>query len=267
MFFMIKHKCLIVNLFLSSLWIYSCSLSAMPHWQQESYISSSFLEIALKREYSNHKKLNFNRWKRPLKIFIKSELGSADLQRRLYLVQAEHLQSITGHSIYFVESEAQANVTVVFTSAANMKADILKHVKIKNLDEILKTAFCLANYQINSKQEIVRGLIVIPVDKTRQDGRLVECVVEELTQLMGLPNDSELVYPSIFNDRSIDSYLTGLDYLLLKIAYHPKLKPGMTDSQVRAQLPSILKQLRSDGEIKQAQLRVLSDSMKSWVGD
>ncbi|WP_051303050.1 DUF2927 domain-containing protein [Psychromonas aquimarina] len=267
MLFVIKHKYIPLHILLCYLWIYSCPVSAQPHWQQESYISSSFLEIALKHEYPSNKKSNFSRWKRPLKIFIKSELGSADLQRRLYSVQAAHLQSITGHPIYFVESEAQANVIVVFTSAANMKADILKHIKIKNLDEILKTAFCLANYQINSKQEIIGGLIVIPVDKTRQDGRLVECVVEELTQLMGLPNDSELVYPSIFNDRSIDSYLTGLDYLLLKIAYHPKLKPGMTDSQVRVQLPAILKQLRSHNEIKQAQQRVLHNSMKSWVGE
>ncbi len=267
MLFVIKHKCLAVNLLLCYLWSYSCSLNALPHWQQENYISSSFLEVALKHEYPSNKKSNFSRWKRPLKIFIKSDLGSAKLQHTMYSVHAGHLQSITGHPISFVESEAQANVIIIFTSAAKMKSSIRKYSKIRNLDEILKTALCLANYQINSKQEIIRGLIVIPVDKTRQGGHLVECIVEELTQLMGLPNDSELVYPSIFNDRSIDSYLTGLDYLLLKIAYHPKLKPGMTDSQVREQLPFILKQLRSFDEIKEAQRRVLPNSMKSWVGD
>ena len=124
----------------------------------------------------------------------------------------------------------------------------------------------MASIESNKQSEIIRGVILIPVDSTRQSGRLVDCVIEELTQVMGLPNDSTAVYPSIFNDRSIDSYLTGLDYLLLKIAYHPLLKPGMSEAQVREKMPAILAELRALGEIENAQWRVFDNSIKEWLG-
>lgn len=240
---------------------------AQPHWQKNNYLIESFINIALKREYRANEKTNLHRWQQPLKIFIKSEAGDLRLQQQMYRVQAKHLQSITGHAIHFVNSQQQANVLVVFTSLKRMKGNALKYiVTMPDLDQVLKSAICMASIESNQQSEITRGVILIPVDSTRQSGRLVDCVIEELTQVMGLPNDSTAVYPSIFNDRSIDSYLTGLDYLLLKIAYHPLLKQGMSEAQVQEKLPAILAELRSQGEIENAQLYVLDNSMKKWLG-
>lgn len=252
---------LLLTLFLSSPLI-----NAVEHWQEDSYITDSFIKVALQREYRPNHISHFMRWKMPLKIFIESELGDKTLQQKLYSVQAEHLHSITGHPLVFVQSEQDANVVVVFSSSKKMKANIVKRAQIENLDSILNDALCLASFQSNREFEIIRGLIFIPIDRVREKGRLVDCVVEELTQLMGLPNDSLAVYPSIFNDRSIDSYLSGLDYLLLKIAYHPLLKTGMSEAQVREKMPEVLQQLRLSGEIENAQWRVFDKSIKRWSG-
>lgn len=238
-----------------------------PFWQKDEYLIESFIEIALKREYRANKKTNLHRWQQPLKIFIKSEEGDPLLQQQLYRVQAQHLQSITGRAIHFVTSQQQANVLVVFTSLKKMRGNAFKHtITTPDLEQVLKSAICMASIESNKQSEIIRGVILIPVDSTRQSGRLVDCVIEELTQVMGLPNDSTAVYPSIFNDRSIDSYLTGLDYLLLKIAYHPLLKPGMSEAQVREKMPAILAELRALGEIENAQWRVFDNSIKEWLG-
>jgi hypothetical protein len=240
---------------------------AVPHWQKDDYLIESFIEIALKREYRENQKTNLHRWQQPLKIFIKSEVGDPLLQQQMYRVQAKHLQSITGHAIYFVNSLQEANVLVVFTSAEKMKSNAFKYtITTSDLEDVLKSAICMASIESNKQSEIIRGVILIPVDSSRQSGRFVDCIIEELTQVMGLPNDSTAVYPSIFNDHSSDSYLTGLDYLLLKIAYHPLLKPGMSEAQIRGKLPVILKELRAQGEIENAQRRVLDNSMKKWLG-
>ena len=240
---------------------------AQPHWQKDDYLIDSFIDISLRREYRANKKTNLHRWQQPLKIFIKSEVGDPLLQRQMYRVQAKHLQSITGHAIHVVNSQQEANVLVVFTSAKRMKSNAFKYtITTSDLEQVLKSAICMASIESNKQSEIIRGVILIPVDSTRQSGRLVDCIIEELTQVMGLPNDSTAVYPSIFNDLSIDSYLTGLDYLLLKIAYHPLLKPGMSEAQVREKLPAILLELREQGEIENAQWRVLDKSMKKWLG-
>lgn len=239
---------------------------ALPHWQKDDYLIESFIDIALKREYRVNPKTNLNRWQQPLKIFIKSEKGDPLLQRQMYGVQAAHLQRITGHKLYFVNSQQEANVLIVFTSLKKMRDNAFKYIiTTPELEQVLKNAICMASIESNKYAEIIRGVILIPVDSTRQSGRLVDCVVEELTQVMGLPNDSPAVYPSIFNDRSIDRDLTGLDYLLLKMLYHPLLKPGMSEAQVREKLPVILAELRTQGEINNAQWRVLESSMQKWL--
>ena len=59
---------------------------------------------------------------------------------------------------------------------------------------------------------------------------------------MGLPNDDVAVFPSVFNDRSHDNFLSGLDYVLLKLLYQPALKPGMGKQQSHAALTTIMQQ-------------------------
>ncbi len=239
---------------------------ALPHWQQDDYLIESFVDIALKREYRINQKTNLHRWQQPLKIFIKSEKGDPILQRQMYDVQAKHLHRITGHKLLFVNSQQEANVLIVFTSLKKMRGNAFKYIiTTPELEQVLKNAICMASIESNKYAEIIRAVILIPVDSTRQSGRLVDCIVEELTQVMGLPNDSADVYPSVFNDLSIDSELTGLDYLLLKMLYHPLLKPGMTEAQVREKLPAILAELRAQGEIDNAQWRVLEKSMQKWL--
>jgi hypothetical protein len=50
-------------------------------------------------------------------------------------------------------------------------------------------------------------------------GLLPACIVEELAQAMGLPNDSGLVNPSVANDKSVLELLTGLDDFMLRIIF------------------------------------------------
>ena len=98
-----------------------------------------------------------------------------------------------------------------------------------------------------------RMVVIIPVDRARARGKLPACVVEELTQVLGLPNDSEKVFPSVFNDRSIDDFLTGLDVLLLKMLYDPRIKPGMDETTVRPLLREISAELVRDGGPERAE--------------
>ena len=96
---------------------------------------------------------------------------------------------------------------------------------------MMRHSVCLGQFTTTTQGAIRKATVIIPVDRARARGKLISCIVEELTQVMGLPNDSLDVYPSIFNDQSIYMLLTGLDYLLLKILYDPRLIPGMDRSQ------------------------------------
>ncbi|WP_429125122.1 DUF2927 domain-containing protein [Aeromonas allosaccharophila] len=241
------------------------SAQADERWQSDSYLTESFMAIAMEREYGEAKQTRFARWQQPIRLLLVNESGDKPLQADVVKVQAAHLARITGHPISMVT--AKPNLTLIMTDYSKMKSWANRTMGgDPSVGMALKEGLCLANFATNAKHEISRATIIIPVDYSRAKGRFLDCVVEEFTQVMGLPNDSDKVFPSIFNDNSIDSFLTGLDYVLLKLAYHPALKAGMNRDEIRAALPIALADLRAKGEIREASRRVQQQSLKSWAG-
>lgn len=241
------------------------SAQANERWQSDSYLVESFMAIAMEREYGEAKQTRFARWQQPIRLQLINESGDKPLQAEVVKVQAAHLARITGHPISMVT--AKPNLTLIMTDYSKMKSWANRTMgNDPSVNIALKEGLCLANFATNPQHEISRATIIIPVDYSRAKGRFLDCVVEEFTQVMGLPNDSDKVFPSIFNDNSIDSFLTGLDYVLLKMAYHPALKPGMRSDEIRAALPTALADLRAKGEIREANRRVQQQSLKSWAG-
>ncbi len=57
------------------------------------------------------------------------------------------------------------------------------------------------------------------------------CIAEELTQALGLANDSVVFRNSIFNDDSRQQVLAPWDSLMIRILYDPRIRPGMTKVQ------------------------------------
>ncbi|QRV24954.1 DUF2927 domain-containing protein [Marinomonas foliarum] len=237
-------------------------------WQNDAYIQDSFMKIALEREYKETKHPKLIRWATPIKLFFESDSGDANLQKELLSVHAQHLSYITGLSIDFTDDPKQANIFVIFTNYDNLENKVRQYIgDPEKIRTALNEAICLGNFRRNRNYEITRGSIIIPVDYARIKARFLDCIVEEITQLLGLPNDSNDVFPSIFNDVSIDSYLSPLDYLLLKALYSPHLKPGMDVTQTRAAFPKVLAELHANKDIENAAQRVQKHSLKTYLGD
>ena len=90
--------------------------------------------------------------------------------------------------------------------------------------------------------EIRTAVILFPAYDERKTLRA--CVVEELTQVMGLVNDSNSVRPSIFNDSSRYFELTGHDRLLLRILYDPRMPVGMARRDAMRAAHTIVREIR-----------------------
>jgi len=69
-----------------------------------------------------------------------------------------------------------------------------------------------------------RSLIV--VNNELPPDQMDSCLLEEMTQAMGLPNDSDLVQPSIFNQKSTQRTLSPGDVILIKTLYDKRLPAG-----------------------------------------
>lgn len=72
--------------------------------------------------------------------------------------------------------------------------------------------------------KIVWATIIV---NNQLDERSMEaCLLEEMTQTLGLPNDSDMIKPSIFNNRSQPTRLNRTDKILLRALYDPRLAAG-----------------------------------------
>ncbi|MEQ8321774.1 MAG: DUF2927 domain-containing protein [Rhodospirillales bacterium] len=69
-----------------------------------------------------------------------------------------------------------------------------------------------------------RSLIVVNNELPAE--QMNACLLEEITQAMGLPNDSDLVTPSIFNQKSTSETLSPSDTVLIKTLYDKRLPAG-----------------------------------------
>src|SRR3546814_2411168 len=65
---------------------------------------------------------------------------------------------------------------------------------------------------------------MIPIEYTGEVRR--SCLIEEIVQSLGLPNDSFNVSPSIFNDSEDYKELTDQDILFLRILYSNNIVSG-----------------------------------------
>jgi len=66
------------------------------------------------------------------------------------------------------------------------------------------------------------------------------CIHEEISQGLGLSNDSPRARPSIFNDDDEFAFLTYHDEILLKMLYDPRLSPGLSLAEARPILQQIV---------------------------
>jgi hypothetical protein len=133
----------------------------------------------------------------------------------------------------------------------------------KSQDDIIRSSVCLAKLRKNNAMGIIQAEVWIPVDRARAHAKLLACIVEELTQSLGLINDTQSVFPSIFNDHSHNDFLTGLDFILLKLLYEPKVQSGQTEAETRAIIRSLLGTPQYQHYIQQAEHLVRENSLEN----
>ncbi|MDN3682480.1 DUF2927 domain-containing protein [Vibrio tapetis subsp. quintayensis] len=227
--------------------------AAEPRWKDPEIVEQVFYLVALHNEYSQGQQ-KIRKWAQPIHIYLDHQVPDEELHTDLARMQIEHLTKLTNHPINFVDTAEQANVIWQYTRQSKWEESVRSMMGEKSVQHV-KSALCMANFATNSRDELVRANIIIPVDQARDHGKLLACVVEEVTQIMGLPNDSDQAYPSIFNDHSPEDLLSPLDGLLLKLLYDPSVKAGMTQEEVTPIIQELLLQFVFDGTFD----RVISD--------
>ena len=224
-------------------------------WRPSVFLVESFVEVALRSNYSARQH-PVRKWSGPVNYFIVQQVGDEDLHRTMVSSHFEHLAKITGLPIRPASVQAAANFLVVLTSEDRLEAELPRYLGTGPAHQSkfsMHQTLCLANFVTDRKGAIVRAVAMIPADAARAGGQLASCVVEELTHAMGLSNDSLKDFPSIFSRTSGYSFLSGLDYLMLKMLYDPRVKVGMSERTVLGILHAIASEYERDRRFETAE--------------
>lgn len=255
------HSCQARYLLLSLLFGIS-NVSADENWKDPQYIQQSFERIALSSEYSEHPP-QLRKWRQPIRYQFQHDVADKQLHEQLSTVHLQQLSAITGHPIQATTGNDSANLQIIFTDEARLAGYLSNTMRLDatTVTQLSRNSVCIANFSVNNNGEIEQALVLIPVDRARAHAKLLACIVEELTQVMGLPNDDVAVFPSIFNDRSHDNFLSGLDYILLKLLYQSDLTVGMNASQARTAIKRIMQRPAFEQWLQQADIEVRASGL------
>ncbi|HJS30975.1 MAG TPA: DUF2927 domain-containing protein [Alphaproteobacteria bacterium] len=213
-----------------------------------------FATLALGREHEQTRAGRIIKWAKPVRVGVLGERRGDVLP--LVRLHVQHLRTITGHDIRTVD-DGEIDIAVIVVTRLD-RANVAAHAAIfrrlfrdeaayeEYLGRIERREFrpiCLSTLRTRGpSSEIGMAVSFIPLD--RGHDVVYQCVVEELAQLLGLPNDSDEIEPSIFNDRSAHIDLTDRDVLFLRVLYDPRIRPGMGYEDVAKVFPAALADAR-----------------------
>ena len=220
-----------------------CKVATAQDDNPDETIVHNFGLIALEPEYGDVED-RITKWVVPVRI----RLIGIQSQRFLAALEShtQHLEEIIHHDIEVLKPiEEDENVTVFILTYEEYQRMLREHYQSNNLAirEILRGPEpCSFSYYTNDEFEITEAYIFIPAYYGEELART--CIVEEVTQILGLANDSSEVRPSIFNDDEEYRELTDHDILLLKILYDEQMKLGMRRQEALLAARKILARLR-----------------------
>ena len=228
--------------------------------------------VAFGREYQPGEKDKLIRWNGPIKV----ALVGKDVPLEFENMIVDHLRDLsleTGLAINLAYSErlraehrlpksyreSPFNLLLIWAPEAQLPATVEKLTKgvFKAAGEakLLKESKCHGRALNRKKSGVLyfayAAFTAELATRTDYDGKKVDphkfmltCVNEELTQLLGLPNDVSGLSWSLFNDDNRVLVLSDPDRWLLRILYDPRMKPGMKRADALKMAAKILAERR-----------------------
>jgi len=182
---------------------------------EDSILVKQFERIAFSSEIGNQGRTGrLVKWVSPVRVWVpKSDQGyfTGEVNQRL-----KWLRGITGHDIALAPpTQGSGNLHIRFVSREQVRR------------ESGQDAPCFT--QVITKGGIIHWATISIAPES--DALTAHCLTEELTQAMGLLDDSPLIEDSLFNDASTRPDIPIGDAVLLFTLYDPHLLPGMRKEQ------------------------------------
>ena len=177
------------------------------------------------------------KWTQPIRYKLAGHRASAEGFRPAIARHAAVLARLTGLHFEEIAPDAPAeNLIVWFTTAQKMlEVGRVFEKDEQRLRHIVRSAnggCYFLSYFLDDGRLVYAAIVV---NRERPAGLIDACLLEELAQSLGLPNDDARISPSIFNDSDYLRRLSAVDALLIRTLYDPRVPLGAARAEaVRA---------------------------------
>ena len=207
--------------------VQTAPVQAAERLSVEKYVDY-FDRIVFRSEYTSGNSPHFIRkWPGPT---IRFKIGGLKKPASRYRsVIARHSKSLSHYGApKFVEIPGNMpgeDLIFMFVRTEDMlKAGRLLEKNEDVLRDLAKGRCYFLSYHMPDGK-LVKGMIV--VNSELPDSNIQHCLLEEMAQSLGLPNDSPYVSPSLFNDREQRKTLSQIDKVLVRTLYDKRMSAGM----------------------------------------
>lgn len=137
-----------------------------------------------------------------------------------------HLARLTGLELALVEGDgAEVDIRITLTDRLGLDTIAFDGVSPALMRQLRGPGRCFFVYWLEQPGVIQRAEIVI--NSQLHKDHIKHCLIEEITQAIGLPNDTDVARPSIFSDHDRLLELSPGDELLVRALYHPGVRPAL----------------------------------------
>ncbi len=208
-------------------------------------ISKYFIKIVFGSEYGNisNKPKVISKWSGNIGISIQ---GRATNQ--LAAITGKHLNSlsrITGLRFKQVAANSpMQSISIIFLKRDEMFAIKGEGIDPNVIKKLASSGGCYFMAFHKPPQRIVKAIIAVNIE--RPIGLTDSCILEEITQSLGLPNDSNKMRPSIFSDLDHETNLSRTDKILVRTLYDKRMVAGDSVEDAFTKAQKIILELNTD---------------------
>jgi hypothetical protein len=207
-------------------------------------IIEGFLKTAFGAEYHLAGRVDrIRKYDVPVRVF--ADGNRADRKAQLAAVVADIARRIRHLDIAMTDKSEDANVRVKLVRDRDLYRTIVTFYGKERARDIKHSLDpqCLSGFRKNEKLEIEHSDVILTIDNG--DFVFLDCAYEELLQSLGPINDTSSVPWTMFNDQVSMGFFDIYDQYILNVLYDPRIKAGMTVSEVNALLPAVLPDVRA----------------------
>ncbi|MFC2969676.1 DUF2927 domain-containing protein [Acidimangrovimonas pyrenivorans] len=225
-------------------------------------LTENFIRIALYDEYApdgsglvpKQTPSRLRRWNKPVRMSLTFGPTIPDEERakdrKTVAAYAARLGRVSGHPVSLVSSgRTNFDIFVLNEDARRAFGPQLRKLVpgignnvVRTITTMPRSTYCLV-FAFSEGNASTYSRAVAVIRGEHPDLLRLSCYHEELSQGLGLANDSPAARPSIFNDDEEFALLTTQDELMLKMLYDPRLKPGMKPAEARPIVRVIAREL------------------------